>query len=463
MMRRRPLCLTILSAVSLLSALAAGVERAAAEEVTVTVPSSSSSDVTVTVPPSGGPAAAPLPPVVVPPAGDTPAAAPAEKPKKKPASAPAKKAQPTKSAAIDPERSGSGTTGKVKGSGQSIAVLVNDEPITGYEIVQRQRMLGNNANVNNQAQANFKAMIKSPKTSEKLKAILNETIKANPGKSRDKIIDIFERRKKEFAMGLQKQAVDGARNNIAPGLKKDALEELIDERLKLQEAKRLSVVVGEEDVDRIMKSLAEKNKMSEAEFAKYIKGGGGDINLLRARFKANLSWNEVVRRRFGSQVAVTERDVDRLVEKSPSTDADSFELQVQRITLPIPAKIDQKVLAQRLAEAEAIASRGGGCAGMAGNATAVPGAKFETLGSKPANSFAEPTRSLLLNAKDDELLPPSVAAGGIEIWAVCKRKELKADLERRQSAQSELRQKEFEVLAKKHLKDLRQDASIEYR
>jgi hypothetical protein len=29
--------------------------------------------------------------------------------------------------------------------------------------------------------------------------------------------------------------------------------------------------------------------------------------------------------------------------------------------------------------------------------------------------------------------------------------------------QAELRQKEFEVLAKKHLKDLRQDAAIEYR
>ena len=29
--------------------------------------------------------------------------------------------------------------------------------------------------------------------------------------------------------------------------------------------------------------------------------------------------------------------------------------------------------------------------------------------------------------------------------------------------QDELRQKEFEILAKKHLKDLRQDAAIEYR
>jgi peptidyl-prolyl cis-trans isomerase SurA len=61
------------------------------------------------------------------------------------------------------------------------------------------------------------------------------------------------------------------------------------------------------------------------------------------------------------------------------------------------------------------------------------------------------------------MLPPTVAGAGVEVWAVCGRKTVAADLERRQTVQAELRQKEFEVLAKKHLKDLRQDAAIEYR
>jgi peptidyl-prolyl cis-trans isomerase SurA len=61
------------------------------------------------------------------------------------------------------------------------------------------------------------------------------------------------------------------------------------------------------------------------------------------------------------------------------------------------------------------------------------------------------------------MLPPSVGQAGIEIWAVCGRKVLKADDQKREMAQGELRQKEFEILAKKHLKDLRQDAAIEFR
>jgi peptidyl-prolyl cis-trans isomerase SurA len=61
------------------------------------------------------------------------------------------------------------------------------------------------------------------------------------------------------------------------------------------------------------------------------------------------------------------------------------------------------------------------------------------------------------------MVPPSVGAGGVELWAVCGRKVLKADDQKREVAQAELRSKEFEILAKKHLKDLRQDAAIEYR
>jgi peptidyl-prolyl cis-trans isomerase SurA len=241
------------------------------------------------------------------------------------------------------------------------------------------------------------------------------------------------------------------------------LEELIDELLKLQEAKKLNVLVGDEEVDKIMGSIAEKNKMTAVEFQAHLKKMGADPAVMRQRFKANMSWQEVIRRKFGAQIAVTDRDVDRIVANSPGSSTDGLELQVQRIVLPIPAGMDQKVLAQRMAEGESLAQRGGGCAQMPSNATAVAGARFDNLGGRLPSAIPEPTRSLLLNARDGELLPPTVGTEGVEIWAVCGRKTVAADAERRQNVQAELRQKEFEVLAKKHLKDLRQDAAIEYR
>jgi peptidyl-prolyl cis-trans isomerase SurA len=70
---------------------------------------------------------------------------------------------------------------------------------------------------------------------------------------------------------------------------------------------------------------------------------------------------------------------------------------------------------------------------------------------------------MLLSAKDGDMLPPGTGAHGVEIYAVCGRRAIKADSKQREQVQAELQQKEFELLARRHLLDLRQDAHIEVR
>ena len=90
-------------------------------------------------------------------------------------------------------------------------------------------------------------------------------------------------------------------------------------------------------------------------------------------------------------------------------------------------------------------------------------ARFEDLKYIKPSAISEPTRSMLLNARDGDVLPPTTTPGGIEIYAVCSRRSIKADEKEREKAQEELAQKEFEIMAKRQLRDLRQDAHIEYR
>ena len=373
-----------------------------------------------------------------------------------PAAAAKPKPKPVKTAA----RTEAAARPDVKGL--SIAVLVNDDPITGYEIDQRQRIMGLGANIGEKAQESFKRMLQDPSTSEKLKAILGETIKANPGKSREQIIAAFEERKKQFAITLQKQAVENARASVLPTLKKGALDELIDERLKLQEAKRMNVVASDDEVSKIVRSLAEKNKMTEAQFGQHLSGMGADLDGMRARFRAMLSWNDVIRRKFGQQIAITERDVDRVVSQGPAG-VDQVELQVQRITLSISEKVNQTHVAQRMAEAEGLRGKFKDCKSMSSLAGSVTAARFEDLGTRKPSTLTEPTKSLLVGAKDGEMIPATVGTGGVELYAVCGRTVIKADESKRTAAQEELRAKEFEMLAKRHLQNLRQDALIEYR
>ncbi|HZA01813.1 MAG TPA: peptidylprolyl isomerase, partial [Hyphomicrobiaceae bacterium] len=207
---------------------------------------------------------------------------------------------------------------------------------------------------------------------------------------------------------------------------------------------------------------AQRNNMTADQFAQHIRGMGADIYSMKARYVVGLAWAEVVRRRFSMQVSITEREIDRIVSSSPDA-PDEVELHIHRITLAAPGKLDQKVMAQRFEEADRLRRQFGGCKSSAALAAKVQDAKFEDLGAQKPSVIQEPTRSLLVNAKEGEMVPPNMSANGVELYAVCARKVIKGDETKRDRAAQELRQKEFEILAKRHLRDLRQDAHIEYR
>ncbi len=349
---------------------------------------------------------------------------------------------------------------RVKSTG--IAVLVNDEPITHFEILQRQRYLSlGSGDISKQAQARFKKLISAKSTTEKLRGMLKEIIQANPGKTKEQILAIFEKKKRAYAVSLQKSAVQSARNSVLPGLRKQALDELIEERIKIQEAKKLSVIASDDEVDKIVAGLAQRNKMDLPAFEQHMKKMGTDLRTLKGRFRAMISWRNVIRRQFGHQIAITSRDLDREVA---STEADDkTELTVQRITLLHAASLGDKQLARRLQEAQAMRAKFAGCSTTGSLAKTAGAARFDNLGPTEASQVPEPARTMLINAQDGEMLPPTIGDKGVDLWVLCGKKTVAADKTKRDTAKEQLRQREFQVLAERHLSDLKQDAHIEYR
>ena len=352
--------------------------------------------------------------------------------------------------------------GKTKTGNQSIIALINDEPITVYEVEQRAAFIalstGGGGDMKAKAEARWKQIIKDPATNTKFQDLLKAKNVQTKEEARALQTTFVKGLQANMVAQLQREARSGA----VAGSKGKAQDELIDEKIKLQEAKKLSAVASDEEVSVFIRSIAERNKMTEAQFGQHMKSLGVDIQTMRSRFLAEISWREVVRRRFGNQIAVTGRDVDRLVASNTSGE-EEVALMLQRISLFTPPKADQAVIAKRLGEAQALAAKFTTCAELKTLATQIGGARFEDLGQRKPSDIPEPTRTMLINTQDGNLLPPTIGGSGIELWAVCGRKVVTANEQKRESAENELRQKEFEILAKKHLKDLRQDAAIEYR
>ncbi len=342
---------------------------------------------------------------------------------------------------------------------QSIAVLVNDEPITHYDIQQRAAL----NLVNSKAlRDRLSKVFKSQQTQQRWRAFLMEK----------------RPRSREEALALQKQFVARIRRQVkrsflkSKKLRKAVIEELIEERLRLQEAKRLNIVISEDDLDARMEAMAKRNKnkktgkpLTRHQFETLLsKQMGINIRDFRQRMKAQLAWAKVVRRRFGHLIHVADSQVDSALARSPDgKGVKKVVLKLKKIRLAYAAGADQKTRVGRLIEAEALRLRFPGCGKMAASLKRVKNARVQHLGSKESDTLPQPLRSLLLGAKVGELTPPSLTSTGVELYAVCARNVMLGSQKKRARVKSDLRQKEFEIMSRRLMRDLRQDAVIEYR
>ena len=402
--------------------------------------------VVTTTPPSQRPQAEPVAPLRSEPAPQK--AKPKPQPRREASSAPA----------------GGGESGGGSGRGQGIVLLVNDDPITGYEIEQRATLMaasGGGGDMRAKAEARWKQIIQNPRTNERFQEFLRE----KQPKSRDEAVAL----QKQYIGELQKDMLEQLRREARVGniqkFRAQAREELIDEKLKIQEGKRNSITISDDEVERAFKDMVSRNKSTEEQFTAQLRSQGIEPATIKARTKAALVWRDVMRRKFGTQININDRDIDKFIEQSTDDagSAPKVEMQLHRITLAVPGRIDQAALARRLAEAEGLRKSFRGCRSTQDLVKGVPEARFESLSNQAAASVGEPTRSLLLNAKDGEMVPPALASTGVELYAVCGRKTVKVDEEKRLKATQELTMREFDVVSRRHLRDLRAEALIEKR
>ncbi len=396
------------------------------------------------------------PPQMPPPQSAAPAAAQSAPAKQKPKPKP-------KPVAAKADTEGAHSSAR---TGERIFMLVNDEAVTAREVDQRARFLGASNNIGPKAQEIFKRLASSEAVNAKFRAQAEEIIKSNQGKTRDQVIAMIEKMKAELGASLQRQAFEQARSADAPKFRDAAIEEIIEEKLKLQEAKKEGVEISDDEANRVIKAMAERAKQTEAQFIAGLKSSGVDIATMKTRFKAAFAWREVIKRKYGMMVQINEKEIERLIATQASsnkTPTDTQELQLQKIVFALPDRLNQGAFARALADADALRRKFSGCKAMEGLSKEQASAKLvPALYVKPS-TIAEPVRSMLLSAKDGEMLPPQPMGEGVELIAVCARRALQLDEKQRMEATQELQTKKFEEFATKRLRELRQDAQIERR
>jgi peptidyl-prolyl cis-trans isomerase SurA len=286
----------------------------------------------------------------------------------------------------------------------SIKVLVNDDPISDYDIEQRERFLG-------------------------------ITTQAQPSAS----------------------------------LKKQAIDMLIDERLQMQQARQLGITPDDDDMMKILGDMAQRNNLTVDGLSAALGKAGVNVKTLKDRIRAQLAWQSVVRQKFRHDVNVGDADVDKaLAEAGGSSDENrstgkSSTLQLKQVKFELPANADDRTIASRLAAAEALRARFDNCANLGDLAKGVEGASVKFLADQQPASLVQPARLLVMSAKVGQMTPPTLTQSAVEIYAVCGKASTVGDTKLREETERKLMNQEMTIRAERLLRDLRQDAFIEYR
>ena len=186
---------------------------------------------------------------------------------------------------------------------------------------------------------------------------------------------------------------------------------------------------------------------------------------MREKIRAQASWKRVLARRFRNDVVVGQSDIDSAIalKAGDAAIAGAIELQLQRVTLAQPGKLDQSVMAERYMAADELHRKITGCKDMAAVAKGIPGARFENLGKVSLDELPNEARPILAQANAGDVPPPVFSGGGIEVYAVCDKTAGAKSEGARTVARQKIEGEKLTALSKGLLNDLCTSAFIEFR
>ena len=138
---------------------------------------------------------------------------------------------------------------------QAIAVIVNDEVISRYDVNQRVRLILVTSGI--------------PATEENVKRIEEQAIKA-----------------------------------------------LIDEKIQIQEAIKLEVPDSPDEINLMLDNIARGNQTTAAGILESITSQGVNSETLLNQIKSELLWNKIVRGRFGSYINISDEEVNIIYDRT---------------------------------------------------------------------------------------------------------------------------------------------------
>ncbi len=247
--------------------------------------------------------------------------------------------------------------------------------------------------------------------------------------------------------------------------RQEVIEELIDEKLKVQVGERYKLDIGDGDVDSAYGNMARKMRLTPEQLTGALAHAGVDAGTLKARIKADISWQQIVRGKFQSSLQVRDKDVFAKLrgENKDEKKEVAYEYQLRPILFIVPPGASEQVIDARKREAEALRSRFEGCETGLRFAAALRDVAVREQMIKSSADLPAAMRKLLDEVAVGKLTSPDVTPQGVQMFALCGKHENQVDSAATKEVREEMFAAQFQAKSKRFLEELRKQAMIEVK
>lgn len=253
------------------------------------------------------------------------------------------------------------------------------------------------------------------------------------------------------------------RQRIAPLV----LRSMIDERLQLQEAKRLGIGLAAAEIDQAFVDIARRNQMAPEQLEQMLRSRRIEPAVLRRQIEAEIAWARVIGREARSRAVVTREQVDMALRAARSGQE---EILISEILLPVDDPAREAATVREAADLARSIQGGRGFDGLARQISRSPSAEAGgDLGWVSTASIAPEFRQVFARMAPGAVSDPVRTPAGVHLFWLRDRRTVtptaEADVSEadRDRVRQTLERAQVERFATRRLRELRRAAFIDLR
>lgn len=241
------------------------------------------------------------------------------------------------------------------------------------------------------------------------------------------------------------------------------IDDLINDRLKISKAKVYGLEVDDSEVNRAFEGMATRQHVTVQQFSQVLERAGISPNTVKARIRAELTWQQLVRGKFGASLQIGDSDIANALKDRNEAPAVGYVYTLYPVTIVIPRGSSEATVSAKRSIADNLRTRFASCNEGLAMARALRDVAVREPVTRSSADLAPQLREILGNIEVGHLTAPEVTAQGLQMFAVCNKKETTAESPLRREVREQLYTKRFESESKKFLEEIRKSAMIEYK